>query len=995
MTMKHLLLIFLCSCLQELHSLFFTDGGDGPNASDSNSHVGNDDKSNRSKIHFPINDEFICKSQIVKIQETFSIISKASQRKEDQYKDDYTTFDWIEDTTSINDILRLLHRQGTRLARLYQIEEKKGACDKLDSGRVEFRQYRSDLMSLALCFHETGATSNAYQVYQGELRRLFKDYAFPLVNIAHIHFRQGEPSKALNALQIYFKEVQGTHVTDRDSIIFGTPCHPKALFLEDCISALNLLGLTNVNLYNHQEALAAYNQALEIGGGNNDILVIADIHENLGTLEYELGKYDLARVSFLRAFIVRNVSRVKATNAGNHILTDFVPFIQWVLLVPPISRSLEDAVKIPHAFNYTLDILETLIIHGGLGLEIDACENIRQKKTINVEDHDEEACLYMRPGHHENAELSSLQRIVLRHMRPQDILLMKNIIQSVPPLSLFTPHAVLESLHHFHIQFYGFHDRPSLERVSMLLSKVSKPLSYPASPEIHLALNNFQSYNNEKPNTTQIKRKTIVFVSCLFSGSEPHGQLVIDVIKRLPKLIFECIAVGIGSKPPGNNFLSALNGNYYASGNNRDMAAELIVSLNPECVVFVENINSPIMHFLAYERFAPIQILLMGAPITGGIPSIDYFLSGDRLEHPFRTQASGDLSHMEPYTEQVVLFDGQAISFPEHQYHPQQDSSLSAGEAMYSSYSITNSNGDHSNHIGYDDLNVPIVEKGSIYMCFQNIFKMHPIFDSVIVDVLHGDPRGHFVLQAARVNHKTNLVKERIKKVVTETTCSKIPYSNPVKKRKLENESENILSNSTKNEMDICSEAKALLSRIHFIPRVNSDQLTFLFQRATVVLHPFPFDGSKTASDVLGSGVPLVTFPQRYLRGRLASTLYATMALHEIDTGVKSTTCCIASDIGDYISKVLRLGLDTEYRNRVANAIQLRKHRIYDDQETSFEWARFLTRALGVRITDEDLSRQMDYVPQSWQKAEFHSEIILDQQRRWRRAKIEAHILSQ
>lgn len=360
-------------------------------------------------------------------------------------------------------------------------------------------------------------------------------------------------------------------------------------------------------------------------------------------------------------------------------------------------------------------------------------------------------------------------------------------------------------------------------------------------------------------------------------------------------------------------------------------------------------------------------------------------------EKPFRTQASGDLSHVEPYTEQVVLFDGQAISFPEHQYHPPQDSSLTAGEAMSSSYSLVH--GFVSNRTAYDEYNVPIID-GSIYMCFQNIFKMHPIFDSVIVKVLHGDPKGHFVLQAARVSHKTNLVKERITKVVTETACSKAS-SNTVSKRTEEKETVSFPSNHIKNGIDICDEARAVLSRIHFIPRVNSDQLTFLFQRATVVLHPFPFDGSKTASDVLGSGVPLVTFPQRYLRGRLASTFYATMALHEIDPEVKSTTCCVASDIGDYVSKVLRLGLDDEYRSRVANAIQQRKHRIYDDQETSFEWARFLTRALGVRVTDKDLARQMDYSPQSWQKAEFHSEIMLDQQRRWRRAKMEAHILSQ
>lgn len=73
--------------------------------------------------------------------------------------------------------------------------------------------------------------------------------------------------------------------------------------------------------------------------------------------------------------------------------------------------------------------------------------------------------------------------------------------------------------------------------------------------------------------------------------------------------------------------------------------------------------NETLIHFLAFQRFAPVQVLVMGAPVSGGISSIDYFISGDRLEHPFRTQMSGDKNHLEHYSEQVVLFDGQAISF--------------------------------------------------------------------------------------------------------------------------------------------------------------------------------------------------------------------------------------------------------------------------------------------------------------------------------------------
>jgi tetratricopeptide (TPR) repeat protein len=441
-------MLLLCYFLQDARSILSAGSGDdGEYGADTKSQIDNDNNSHSSSNnHIPLQEDssgisatisnggFLCESHVAKVQETAAIVTKARRRQEEQHREDDTSADedWTGHTTSI-DAIMLSHRQ--RQARLpinQNSNERWIHDDELESGKTEFRQYRSDLMRLALCFHEKGAISKAFQIYQGELRRLFKDYAFPLVNIAHIHFRQGEPSKALNSLQLYFKEVEGTNVTDRDSLIFGTPCHSKALFLEDCISALNLLGLTYSSLYNHQGAMAAYNKALEIGENNNAILAIADIHENLGTLEYEMGKYESARAYFLRAFLARNVPRLKDADASKYLsTTDFTPFIQWALLVPPVPRSIEDAVGLSHAFSNSLDILEMLINQGGYRLEIHACERTSWQRTSNIE-HEVEACLSIRPGQNDGTKQSSLQRVVLQYLKPQDIELLKSTIQGVP-----------------------------------------------------------------------------------------------------------------------------------------------------------------------------------------------------------------------------------------------------------------------------------------------------------------------------------------------------------------------------------------------------------------------------------------------------------------------------------------------------------------------------------------------------------------------------------
>ncbi len=50
--------------------------------------------------------------------------------------------------------------------------------------------------------------------------------------------------------------------------------------------------------------------------------------------------------------------------------------------------------------------------------------------------------------------------------------------------------------------------------------------------------------------------------------------------------------------------------------------------------------------------------------------------------------------------------------------------------------------------------------------------------------------------------------------------------------------------------------------RVIFYPRLpDSDSFMAFISVADVLLHPFPFDGSKTAADGLAMGIPVVTWP--------------------------------------------------------------------------------------------------------------------------------------
>ena len=358
------------------------------------------------------------------------------------------------------------------------------------------------------------------------------------------------------------------------------------------------------------------------------------------------------------------------------------------------------------------------------------------------------------------------------------------------------------------------------------------------------------------------------------------------------------------------------------------------------------------MYFLGYQRFADVQILVMGAPVTSGIGTFDFFVSGELLEHPYRTQLKED-----QYTEQVVLFDGQAISFPEVQHHPRQDMALAAGDAF------------QSNVTSLDQMTLLAEKQDShLYICFQNIIKIQPIFDQVLIDILQADPKAHIILQASRHAAQTSTLSKRLENALQERVCG--------------------YDIEPKN----CS-TLSFQSRIHFIPRVRSDQITEFLQRSgssSVVLQPFPFDGSKTTSDAIKAGIPLVTYPQPHLRGRMTSALIKAMFMEDVADDIRM--CCIANGVADYVSKAQRLTSDVDFRKRVQAAIQQRSHRIFNNKSVSLEWGKFLTRALEIRMSDQELEHEIGFGDEDDKNyRSFSAKVMEHEQYRWRKSIMLGH----
>jgi hypothetical protein len=128
-----------------------------------------------------------------------------------------------------------------------------------------------------------------------------------------------------------------------------------------------------------------------------------------------------------------------------------------------------------------------------------------------------------------------------------------------------------------------------------------------------------------------------------------------------------------------------------------------------------------------------------------------------------------------------------------------------------------------------------------------------------------------------------------------------------------------------------------LSPRLHMIERVSSEQFPALLKIADVILHPFPFDGSKTSADALEVHKPLVTLPTEYLRGRMGAAFLRTMNIPEL----------VARNRSEYVDIAVRLSQDVGFYDRMVEQIEGRVDLIWEDMSTPYAWTQLLCGLTG------------------------------------------------
>jgi protein O-GlcNAc transferase len=133
----------------------------------------------------------------------------------------------------------------------------------------------------------------------------------------------------------------------------------------------------------------------------------------------------------------------------------------------------------------------------------------------------------------------------------------------------------------------------------------------------------------------------------------------------------------------------------------------------PDVLVFTDVGMEPISSQIAALRLAPVQCVTYGHPVTTGLPSIDYFLSGDLMEPP-NAQAQ--------YTEKLIRLPNLGIRY----------SKPAIPRAL-----LTKSRADFG-----------LPGDAVIYLCCQSLFKFLPQYDHLFADIARAIPNARFLFIA-------------------------------------------------------------------------------------------------------------------------------------------------------------------------------------------------------------------------------------------------------
>ena len=182
-----------------------------------------------------------------------------------------------------------------------------------------------------------------------------------------------------------------------------------------------------------------------------------------------------------------------------------------------------------------------------------------------------------------------------------------------------------------------------------------------------------------------------------------------------------------------------------------------------------------------------------------------------------------------------------------------------------------------------------------LLLCPQSLFKIHPDNDALFARVLAESPRAVLVGFEGRDPRLTAKFRARL------------------------------------------ARAGVPEQRLRLLPQCSHEDYLRVNTLCDVMLDTLRWSGGNTSLDALACGLPIVTLPGRFMRGRQSAGMLALMELREL----------VADDHDDYVRKVARIASDRPYRDALSARIAQSRAGVFDDGSALAALREFLERGRG------------------------------------------------
>ena len=264
----------------------------------------------------------------------------------------------------------------------------------------------------------------------------------------------------------------------------------------------------------------------------------------------------------------------------------------------------------------------------------------------------------------------------------------------------------------FNIAYHYVNPRPYLEKLSQVTRKI-QPICNFVAPHI----------KNWKPKKNN--EKTRIVIISMFLNRKNHSVYKIyhQIFDKLDPNKFEIIA--LHSNLTQDYFVPIKNAQHMQMHMDLMVDAKKVADLKPDIVVYTDIGMDVVTYSMAHMRLAPTQCVMTGHPISTGIDTIDYYISGKLLSPP-----EADALH----TEKIAR--------------------LNCLPSLYKKPNFTQLN------VTAASYSLPMGK--NIYYCPGLAFKVHPRMDSAIKRILESDPDAIVVLSSSPLPDVNTALSNRL-----------------------------------------------------------------------------------------------------------------------------------------------------------------------------------------------------------------------------------------